>query len=428
MLYDSRENFLSFLLSDYIFLNELLEGPHSQASLRKIGIKYGLRVEEQYRQMFVVQEQLSVQQLINLIQSFFVALNGESVIKSSNVDKITLWILQCPFRQMSRRSPAIYQVFVGIFGGIAARNFTYSKVNVSIRTNGLQNTEIIIYCTPTREAVVSQGWVFDKNPAAYLFTRLEIQAIKNNMVYKCESVAVCMFRDVAEKKILENELQMEKFSLVAELAAGTAHEIRNPMTTLRGFLQLLSKEFKPDEKGHEYCALMIEEIDRANAMIKEFLLLTKRAAPKIENINLHTVLDEIFLLIESKSLLENVKLEKDYEQNRLVVYADPGQIKQVFLNLASNAIQAMPHGGKLKITTSSKDNKAMISFTDTGHGIPEAQLLKIFDPFFTTKENGTGLGLAISYRIIERHGGRLSAESSPGKGTTLFIEIPLAAL
>ena len=173
---------------------------------------------------------------------------------------------------------------------------------------------------------------------------------------------------------------------------------------------------------------MIEEIDRANAMIKEFLLLTKRAAPKIENINLHTVLDEIFLLIESKSLLENVKLEKDYEQNRLVVYADPGQIKQVFLNLASNAIQAMPHGGKLKITTSSKDNKAMISFTDTGHGIPEAQLLKIFDPFFTTKENGTGLGLAISYRIIERHGGRLSAESSPGKGTTLFIEIPLAAL
>lgn len=237
--------------------------------------------------------------------------------------------------------------------------------------------------------------------------------------------AVSVFQDVTETKTRENELlQMEKFSLVAELAAGTAHEIRNPMTTLRGFLQILLQEFEPNTRGYEYCKLMINEIDRANSIIKEFLLLTKPAAPVMQKVQLHNLLDEIFLLIESKSLLENVELCKNYMPSLPLVEADPAQIKQVFLNIATNAIQAMPNGGKLTISTETRDNMAVVRFTDTGCGLDESQISKIFDPFYTTKEEGTGLGLTISYRIIENHWGRIYVDSVPQKGTTFTIELP----
>ncbi|MCR3921299.1 MAG: ATP-binding protein [Firmicutes bacterium] len=237
--------------------------------------------------------------------------------------------------------------------------------------------------------------------------------------------AVGVLQEVTEFKLGQDELlQLEKFSLVAELAAGTAHEIRNPMTTLRGFLQLLSQEFSPEMKGHEYCSLMINEIDRANYIIKEFLLLTKPAAPSLKKVNVHIILEEIFLLIESKSLLENVKLRKRYAEQLPLVQADPAQIKQVFLNIATNAIQAMPIGGQLTISTMARDCKAIIQFTDTGCGMDEKQLTRIFHPFYTSKESGTGLGLTISFRIIESHGGRIYVESSLGKGTTFTIEIP----
>ena len=120
-----------------------------------------------------------------------------------------------------------------------------------------------------------------------------------------------------------------KNSLVAELAAGTAHEIRNPMTTLRGFLQILCQEFQPDSKGYEYCELMIEEIDRANSIIKEFLLLTKPTAPNLKKTDLHLILEEIFLLIESMSLLESVEVQKEYAKESIYV-RQTAQIKQVF--------------------------------------------------------------------------------------------------
>ncbi|NLZ37983.1 MAG: hypothetical protein GX893_00030 [Firmicutes bacterium] len=237
--------------------------------------------------------------------------------------------------------------------------------------------------------------------------------------------AVCVFQDVTRTKKMENELlQLEKFSLLAELAAGTAHEIRNPITTMRGFLQILAQEFSPGSKGYEYCSLLIDEIDRVNFIIKEFLLLAKPAAPNLKKIDIHIILEEILLLIESKSLLEDVNIYKNLSARLPAVEADPAQIKQVFLNIATNAIQAMPNGGNLTITTVVDKDKVRVQFADTGTGMTEAQLKKIFNPFFTTKENGTGLGLTISYRIIERHNGRIFAESKPGEGTTFTIELP----
>ncbi|MDW7651972.1 MAG: ATP-binding protein [Bacillota bacterium] len=542
MIYDSRDEFFMQLLVDYVLLNEILSGPFSDQCIQKIGIKYGLKVEDQYRSAGVCGEKLTTAEFAELVAMFFNSVGGEYTVKACDAEKVVLTCYGCPFGHLALKSPLVCEIFVGVAGGIAARNFPYSKVSVehSIARKS-SNCQLVVYLAETESALRAKGTEFHNDPTSYLLTRNEIQTISeeilsSNNVYskyaqslenlqsihrdmeteynqlrneifsdlrlgvmtvndagkitylnkaaqdllgienhwdtyvtkefqsllkntvtqsmrysqhliqvpfpgasrfysvntaplfkegETVSGAVSVFQDVTEKKQLETEmLNMEKFSLVAELAAGTAHEIRNPMTTLRGFLQILSKEFKPDTKGHEYCSLMIEEIDRANTIIKEFLLLTKPAAPKLREADLHVTLEEIFILIESKSLLENVELQKRYTKSLPLVKVDPAQIKQVFLNLATNAIQAMPSGGHLVISTAADRGKARVSFTDTGCGLEEAQLAKIFDPFFTTKEDGTGLGLTISYRIIENHGGRLSAVSTPGKGTTFTVELP----
>lgn len=542
MFADSREDFFLQLLVDYVLLNEILAGPYTQQCLQKVGIKYGLRVEDRYRDAKSYSGKLTPDHFGELVIQFVQSIGGEYALKACEETKVIFSGYSCPFGHMSLKTPALCGVLTAVLGGIAARNFPYAKVSMehSIAKKS-SSCQMVIYLQKTGEATAAQGLIFTDEPTSYLLTRNEIETISDeilssNNVYKryvrsfeslksmhrvleteynqlrneifsdlglgvltvneeakityfnktaqellqadelwdtsitktfqsllqetmrqhtrfnqhviqvpfpggtrffsvntaplfCENGGVCgavsVFQDETQKRALENELlQMEKFSLVAELAAGTAHEIRNPMTTLRGFLQVLSKEFRPETKGNEYCSLMIDEIDRANAIIKEFLLLTKPAAPKIRETDIHVILEEIFILIESKSLLENVELRKRYVKSMPLVHADPAQIKQVFLNLATNAIQAMPAGGHLTISTSTENQKVIIRFTDTGQGMDEIQLLRIFDPFFTTKEQGTGLGLTISYRIIESHQGRLYAESRPGKGTTFTVELP----
>lgn len=542
MTNDSREKFFSQLLVDYVLMNEILAGAYSEQCLQKIGIKYGLRYEDGYRAEKELQGNLSAHQFAELSLAMLNGLGGKYSIQACADDKLVLLSYGCPFGHMALKSPVLCEVLLGAVGGIAARNFAYSKVcmqhSIAMKATTCQ---LIVFLEETFLAEQTEGRIFTDNPTAYLLTRQEIHLLgdelaSRNHIYnkyvksfenlksihrelECEynqlrneifsdlklgvltingagkityinriaqellqvechwdsqvtkslqklldetlkskqrfnqhlahmpfpegfryysvntaplldeagsaTGAVCVFQDVTGKKMLENELiQMEKFSLIAELAAGTAHEIRNPMTTLRGFLQILTREFKPDTKGFEYCSLMIEEIDRANAIIKEFLLLTKPAAPKLKESDLHVILEEIFLLIESKSLLENVELHKRYTKRLPLVKVDSSQIKQVFLNLATNAIQAMPAGGRLTIATMADSGNAIVQFSDTGCGMDELQLLKIFDPFFTTKEQGTGLGLTISYRIIENHGGRLYADSIPGKGTAFTVELP----
>lgn len=543
MGYEDREDFFLQILIDYVLLNEIVAGPFTEQCLKKVGVKYGMRLEDRFRKKRQLEENLTVEQLLDLSSGFFDKLGGKYTFKIID-EKLILSCYSCPFGHMSLKTPALCMIHTSLIGGIAARNFPYCKAHIEKSIAARNSTcQIVFYLSETGEATCAEGTVYKNEPTSYVLTRNEIQtfneeSLVDNSVYnkyvesleslqsihrelECEynqlrneiftdlklgvltvnesckitymnktaqdllnvqnlwdtivtesiqmilmetlrtgtgvnqqvlsmlfpeglryysfnvaplsdgngsvSGAVSVFQDITEQKVLEAELlQMEKFSLVAELAAGTAHEIRNPMTTLRGFLQILSKEFRSETKGYEYCTLMIDEIDRANAIIKEFLLLTKPAAPKLREADLHVILEEIFLLIESKSLLEDVELRKKYTKSLPIVHVEPAQIKQVFLNLATNAIQSMPNGGQLTISTSTQDGKAYVEFKDTGCGMNNAQLLKIFDPFFTTKESGTGLGLTISYRIIEAHGGRLSARSTIGKGTTFTIELPAA--
>lgn len=236
-----------------------------------------------------------------------------------------------------------------------------------------------------------------------------------------------------ENQILIKELQLEKklhlsekFATIGQLAAGLAHEIRNPLTAVQGFIQLLINRNLGD-KEKEYLDIIQEEMQRVGGLVGEFLLLAKPAAPRCEIHSLPTVVREVAILMQSEALLKEIQLIVEGEEE-CYIDADKEQIKQVIINLIKNALEVMPPGKKITLGVHCKagDNYGLISVKDEGPGIPAADLKKIFDPFFTTKENGTGLGLAVSYRIIENHGGSLSVQSTPGTGTVFTIELPAA--
>ncbi len=239
---------------------------------------------------------------------------------------------------------------------------------------------------------------------------------------------ILSIRDVTGQKQLEEKVvKAEKFSVIGELAAGIAHEVRNPLTSVKGFLQLLAQRFDEGDQVQQYISIMLDEIRRINYIISEFLLLARPTVPIKRITGIHSILDEIVLLTEGELYLKNIRLIREYDESCPEVTVDVEQIKQVFLNLVTNAIAAMPDKGTLTVKTAYDrfENAVRIYFTDTGIGIDPAHLGSIFDPFFTTKEEGTGLGLTVSYRIIENHGGKIEVNSRQKEGTSFIITIPV---
>ncbi len=214
----------------------------------------------------------------------------------------------------------------------------------------------------------------------------------------------------------------EKLALVGQLAAGAAHEIKNPLTSVRGFIQLLQKELEGTPKG-DYINIIIGEIDRVNTIINEFLKLAKPAEPHRKACNLRELFDDIRMLIESEAFLKNIDIIDDISQSLPPVMIDSEQIKQVLINVIRNSFEAMDKGGTLtvKAFNLSKDREVCLEITDTGVGMDKETVSRIFVPFYTTKENGTGLGLAVSSEIMKSHGGRMEVESQVGRGTSIYL-------
>ncbi|MGB9661818.1 MAG: two-component system sensor histidine kinase NtrB [Moorellaceae bacterium] len=220
----------------------------------------------------------------------------------------------------------------------------------------------------------------------------------------------------------------EKLAMVGELAAGMAHEIRNPLTSIRGFLQLLQRKFDGEGPEHEYFQIMLEELDRINLIIKEFLSLAKPSQPQLKITDINVLISEALLLAEQEALMNEVVLEFIPGENIPLVFLDPAQIKQVVLNLVSNAIQATGPKGRVEVSSlyDPEEQMVIIGVKDNGPGIPPDKLHRIFEPFFTTKENGTGLGLTLSLRIVESHKGRIRVSSKVGEGSYFQVYLPLA--
>lgn len=240
--------------------------------------------------------------------------------------------------------------------------------------------------------------------------------------------AYVIFKDVSNLRTIDEKMQRsDRLSMIGQVAAGTAHEIRNPLTSIHGFLQILGKSLHEAgmEKETGYVELMLTEIKRINSLVDQFLLLSKPRDVQYKVIDLNDVLREIIPIIQNQAILHNVDVMNHTDGQLPKIIGDSELIKQVFLNICKNAVEAIGDRGQVVIDHDYKtdEKKVSINIHDTGIGIPPYVIDRIFDPFFTTKSEGTGLGLAVCQRIIQDLGGGIRI-SSKGFGTTFHVMLP----
>ncbi|WP_182199246.1 ATP-binding protein [Paraliobacillus salinarum] len=229
-------------------------------------------------------------------------------------------------------------------------------------------------------------------------------------------------KDITDKKEAEEMLiRSEKMSVAGQLAAGVAHEIRNPLTSLKGFIQLLQAGI---ERKEAYYSIMVDEIEKIDTITSELLFISK---PMTDNKKLEAItpmLHEVVTLLNTQAKRKNIEIELIVTKE-LAILCDRSQIKQVFINLIKNAIEAMSKDGSIIIEVLSSEEHCYIKIIDQGPGIPRHLIHKINEPFFTTKKDGTGLGLMISNKIIKNHEGTIDIQTIKGNGSVFSICLPL---
>lgn len=229
-------------------------------------------------------------------------------------------------------------------------------------------------------------------------------------------------RDITQQKRAEELLlKKEKLSVLGELAAGIAHEIRNPLTSMKGFIQMMQET---REVNDDYMRIMLSELGRINQIVSELLVLAKPQSHDYRPFLLDEAISYVISLIGHEATLNNVSISVHNTAPKACVYGDQNQIVQVLLNVMKNAIEAMPDGGILYVHVAEADGKIYVDVADTGVGISKERLQKIGEPFFTLKEKGMGLGLTTSMKIVQEHKGTMRIESEVGKGTTVHLTFP----
>jgi two-component system sporulation sensor kinase A len=229
-------------------------------------------------------------------------------------------------------------------------------------------------------------------------------------------------RDITQQKLAETLLlKKEKLSVLGELAAGIAHEIRNPLTSIKGFMQVM-KETK--EVNDWYMEIILNELERINQIVSKLLVLAKPQSHDYKPFLLSDGMNYVVQLMSHEATLNNVAVSVENAIPHAFVYGDKNQLIQVFINIMKNAIEAMPKGGTIDLRIWEEDENINITIADTGVGISKERLEKIGEPFFTLKEKGVGLGLTTSTKIIQEHKGTLEIDSEVGKGTTVYLSLP----
>jgi signal transduction histidine kinase len=237
-------------------------------------------------------------------------------------------------------------------------------------------------------------------------------ALENALLYK------------EQRERFRRMLRADRLATIGELAAGAAHEIRNPLTSIRSSLQYLESRCREDTEKR-LLGVAIGETDRIDEILSALLSFSRPSEIHKEPCDLVALLEESVALVSIQARSKGVEVRTSFPAAPVVLSADRSQIKQVFLNVFLNAVQAMDGGGTLTVEDLALENgKTLVRVSDTGPGVPEADLDKVFDPFFSTKKGGTGLGLSICYTIVKAHGGEIELRSRPGEGTTVLVTLP----
>jgi two-component system sensor histidine kinase HydH len=243
-----------------------------------------------------------------------------------------------------------------------------------------------------------------------------------------EMGSVLLIKDMREIRDLQEKVhRSERLASLGRLAAGVAHEIRNPLSSIKGFAQYFVKRFSGHDEEQGYASVMVKEVDRLNRVITDLLDFAGPKEPRREPQSLETIAEQAVKLLTPDLEARKVEVVREYEPDLPAVSVDRDRISQVFINLLLNALESMEAGGEIRIGLRRCGPPPAVeaSIADTGAGIPEGDLEKVFEPFFSGKKKGTGLGLAIVHQIIESHRGDIRVESRPGEGTVFRIRLPL---
>jgi two-component system NtrC family sensor kinase len=269
----------------------------------------------------------------------------------------------------------------------------------------------------------------------------------NSMIIKLNKA-----KKKVEKLHYEQMKKADRLATVGEMAAGIAHEIKNPLTGIAGVVQILGRDLGPDDPRQKVIKEVLEQIDRLDKAVKNLLSFARPPVPNLAVVDINGLLEKISAFLSPQFSKNKVKVHKEYLPDLPEISGDQELLQQVFLNVILNGIQSMPGGGELTISTATEsvpdyvlhrvgapDEKddtparpgegreaVLVRISDTGKGITPENLAKIFNPFFTTRQQGTGLGLSITQKIIEQHGGGITVDSAPGAGTTFTIYMPVA--
>ncbi|MDY6909129.1 MAG: ATP-binding protein [Thermodesulfobacteriota bacterium] len=237
---------------------------------------------------------------------------------------------------------------------------------------------------------------------------------------------VFLFTDMTGIKQLEEQLRRsERLAALGRLSAGIAHEIRNPLSSIKGFAAILAKKVQGDENARALSKVMEDEVNRLNRVVTELLEFARPTELQKRRTAVKELIEHSLRLVESDAQAAGIRLSVDVRPQELRAEFDPDRFSQVLLNLYLNAIQAMDRGGRLSVEAERHEDEWVLQVEDTGCGIEPAEIPHIFDPYFTTKPRGVGLGLAVVHKIVEAHNGEIDVESSPGRGTRFTIRLPL---
>jgi len=269
--------------------------------------------------------------------------------------------------------------------------------------------------------------------------KIHLEINDRRMVLQCQRIdlhdqegrykgQVLLLSDITRLKELEAEMrENERLAAVGRMAAGVAHEIRNPLSSIKGLALLLKDKFPRQSREFETTGLLVQEVERMNRTISELLGFARPASLDLQEVDLRILLQETLQLVSADTASEHIRTSLHCARDLPVLMADRDRLSQVFINILLNSVQAMEDGGTLEISArkSSSGRQVELLFRDTGKGIQPEHLAQVFFPYFTTRRGGTGIGLAITQKIIADHGGTIRVESTPGKGTTVVVELPL---